>query len=450
MKLEVFRKQTGGAENEGVALKALIRSRKDAISVPGIVYYVSPDGNDDNTGLSPMLPLRTIARVNQLCLSAGDAVVFERGGTYRTDVSLMLQSGVTYGAYGNGQKPVISGSVQNYAEEDCWCEEELTHIWSTSVSGEAGIMIFDDDKAVGVRKYTLEELKENGDYYHDLKEEKLYLYLEEMCPSEAFDTIEIGTICDLFIGYHVHNLTIQNLALKYVGRHGMSLGDNRCVSIHGCEMSWIGGYMYDWNNKVRLGNGIQFWNECHDVQISHCHFCQIYDAAFTFQGRYTEGNSYTDVTFTDCLIEYCCMNLEFWGSDQATGWESRDGVEIRNILFQNNILRFSGYGWGGLQRPDIGSQAFLLGWDFTYQPGTVSKFIISDNIFDCADGYFIWSSPVFTLQGNTYYQKQVSGRNGCVEVMRGTGQYADDQESFEKGVLKFEQNPAKIQWLAMS
>lgn len=446
MEFKAFRKQTGGAEQEATIRREKIYSWEEQTSVEGTVYYISPFGHDDNIGTSPNAPLQTIEGINKLSLTVGDAVLFERDGVYRTSVPLMLQSGVTYGTYGEGEKPIISGSLKNYAKEACWCEE-TNHIWSTDVSDEAGLITFEDDTVVGIRKYTLEDLRENGDYFHNLQEKKLYLFSKDSSPSVAFDTIEIGSIEDLFIGYHVHDLKIFNLVLKYAGRHGMSLGDNRDVFVSGCEIGWIGGKIYDWSSKVRLGNGIQFWNECHNVMISHCYFYQIYDAAFTFQGRYPQGNAYTDVTFAECLVEYCCMNLEFWGSDQETGFKSGDAVEIRNILFANNILRFSGYGWGGLQRPDTGSQAFLLGWDYTYSVGKVNNFVIRDNIFDCADGYFIWSNLIFTLDGNCYYQKQVSGRNGCAEIQRGTGHYVTNQETFEEGVLAFEKKPARIQWL---
>ena len=437
--------EIGGAEAEAAALRTRIAEQADELSVKGTVYYVSEDGDDSHTGISPKTALRTIAAVNQLELSEGDAVLFARGSVFRTDTTLELRGGVTYAAYGNGEKPLICGSIRNYAEEGVWSSDEQPNLWVTLAAGEAGVMTFDHDTAVGVRKYAKEELTADGEYYHDTQSGRLYLYLQGQNPSDAFETIEIGTTGHLILCYHENHISIRNLSLKYTGIHGMCLGDNSHVSIRGCEISWIGGAIFNEESKVRLGNGIQFWNQCRDVNISYCHIHQIFDAAFTFQGSYPEGVSYTDIVFEHNLIEYCSMNFEFWGTDEDKG----ERVKIDAVRVKDNIFRFSGYGWGGLLRPDIGDQAFILGWGNTYLPGKVSRFSITDNCFDCADSNFVWSPLVFAMDGNTYYQKAVSGRNSHVEVLRDSGLYATDQSSFETGVLAFEQQPAKVRWLTV-
>lgn len=82
-----------------------------------VVYYVSPSGNDANNGTSTSTPWRTIARVNQLgsAINAGDQVLFQRGGTYRGRLNVndngTTSARITYGAYGTGAAPIISGSV---------------------------------------------------------------------------------------------------------------------------------------------------------------------------------------------------------------------------------------------------------------------------------------------------------------------------------------------------
>lgn len=444
--MEQLKAMYGGAEQEAQELRGAIQGMRDRLSVTGTVFYISIHGDDNNTGTSEKEPIQTISRLQELELAEGDAVLFERGGVYRTTETLQIKSGITYGAYGVGKKPVICGSKCNYAKDCTWTQTEAD-IWKTAVSGEAGVMTFDDDRMVGVRKYSFEELHQNGEYYHDLKNHELYLYSDEN-PADGYRQIEIGTTKDLFVGFHANQVTIQNLSLKYTSNHAISLGDNRNIEISGCEISWIGGRTYNEKTGVRLGNGIQIWNECQYVKVDHCYIHQIYDAALTFQGRNPEGNSYRNVAFTNNLMEYCSMNFEFWGSDQEPGNPENGGlVEIRDILFQNNVLRFAGYGWGGIQRPDKGDQAYLLGWNYTYQPGKVSNFIISENIFDCADCNYVWSELIFELQDNTYYQKPMSGRNMYNEIRRGSNITATDQTSFEKGILSFDKRSKKIKWL---
>lgn len=79
-------------------------------------YYVSPDGNDANNGTSAATAWQTIARVNQMTytMQPGDQVLFQRGGTFRGTLHIGSSgtSGaqIVFGAYGNGARPVISGS----------------------------------------------------------------------------------------------------------------------------------------------------------------------------------------------------------------------------------------------------------------------------------------------------------------------------------------------------
>lgn len=77
-------------------------------------YYVAPDGDDARDGQAPERAWRTLERVNAAPLAPGGKVLFRRGGEWRGQ--LVPQSGdesgaVTYGAYGEGAKPALIGSV---------------------------------------------------------------------------------------------------------------------------------------------------------------------------------------------------------------------------------------------------------------------------------------------------------------------------------------------------
>ena len=79
-----------------------------------MTYYVDAGckiaGND---GLTKENPLPSIDKIK---LNAGDTVLFKRETVIKTP--LFLQSGesgkpITYGAYGEGENPVVNTSVQN-------------------------------------------------------------------------------------------------------------------------------------------------------------------------------------------------------------------------------------------------------------------------------------------------------------------------------------------------
>lgn len=81
-------------------------------------YYISNYGNDANNGITPSTPWNTISKLNSVLylLKPGDAVLFERGGYFSGQIN--LKSGgdknkfFIFGAYGEGQNPVISGAFQ--------------------------------------------------------------------------------------------------------------------------------------------------------------------------------------------------------------------------------------------------------------------------------------------------------------------------------------------------
>ena len=74
----------------------------------GTAYYVSNSGNDGNDGTSPQSAWASIEKVSSAPLKNGDAVFFERGGSWPGQ--LTLRGGVTYSAYGSGSKPLFTGT----------------------------------------------------------------------------------------------------------------------------------------------------------------------------------------------------------------------------------------------------------------------------------------------------------------------------------------------------
>lgn len=116
----------------------------------GTAYYISPSGNNEDDGLSPETAWKTADRANWGDVREGDAVFFERGGVYRlTREAIKLTSNVTYSAYGEGEKPVITLAQENSARPECW---ELYYegkdgekIWRYYQEvGEVGGIVFDD------------------------------------------------------------------------------------------------------------------------------------------------------------------------------------------------------------------------------------------------------------------------------------------------------------------
>lgn len=78
-------------------------------------YYFSATGSDISGNGTIGSPYQTIGKVSQISLLAGDKVLFKRGDTFFGSL-VFNRSGnstqpVTFGAYGTGAKPVISGFI---------------------------------------------------------------------------------------------------------------------------------------------------------------------------------------------------------------------------------------------------------------------------------------------------------------------------------------------------
>jgi hypothetical protein len=84
-------------------------------------YVDATRGDDSRDGLQPETAWRSLARVNRTPLAPGDRVLFRCGQLWRGQ--LVPQSGdgsgtITYGAFGEGPKPILLGSVAAHRTED--------------------------------------------------------------------------------------------------------------------------------------------------------------------------------------------------------------------------------------------------------------------------------------------------------------------------------------------
>ena len=407
--------------------------------IKGTKYYVSADGNDNNDGKSPETAWATIARVNSAKndLANGDAVYFRRGDIFRGHLS--AKAGVTYTAYGEGAKPIIAGSPANGTGADNWTLlEGTTNIWvyKNDIVDVGGIVV-----NKGAEDFLLEKTvapfhdTKSGNYYHDKEltkifdpktellngwfmniqktkdftseKGKLYLRCDEGNPGEIYKSMEF-LHGEAAVISATSNVTIDNLAVMYGGRHGIGAGTVDNLIITNCEIGWIGGGFHIYTNagngvytNTRYGNGVEVYGGCDNFVIDNCYVYQCFDAGITNQyqkggtGAITEKN----VKFTNNLIEYCCYNIEYFMGVA----DSNVTRLLQNVLYENNILRMAGFGWG---RPDPTNAANIKGWDHY---NMADNFVIRNNIFDRSYGDLIhigvqqigWFPK---MSGNTYVQ----------------------------------------------
>ena len=436
--------------------KEKILHSADEVAIRGTTYYVRADGCDENDGLSDATAWKTLQKVSQAELQEGDGVRFRRGDIFRG--FLVAQQGVTYCAYGEGEKPRIYGWDKDLADSALWtCVDEEHHIWKLNEDIlDSGTLVFNDGEAHSrklIPTYTREgtfvcrddesrpfdmakEMTRDLDLFCRYEGEmetrpskgedfpvpkmngesfgELYLRCDKGNPGEVFDSIE-ALPCRNMIQVGIKaNVTLDNLCLRYAGAHAVGAGGGHVVGLHvtNCEIGWIGGVIQNYlgldpnypeggrGTVTRFGNGVEIYGGCEDYRVENCWIYQIYDAGITHQITARSQRIMENIRYRGNLLEYCVYSIEYF---LETIGET--GSYMRDIVMEDNIMRMSGYGWGQ-QRHNYHTPAHIKGWSFDNK---ASDFIIRNNYFDRA-GYRMLhtvareeeSCPVY--DGNTYIQ----------------------------------------------
>jgi len=98
-----------------------------------IDIYLSGEGDNANSGLTPLLPKATLSGIAAF-LTAGNTIHIERGFTY-SGTMVILGAGVTIDAYGTGSNPIISG----FSTVASWTNVG-GNIWESNVLGAKAIV----------------------------------------------------------------------------------------------------------------------------------------------------------------------------------------------------------------------------------------------------------------------------------------------------------------------
>lgn len=110
-------------------------------------YYVDcENGNDSNDGLTPFKPWKTISKVNNHSFYPGDRILFKRGCIWR-ETLIPPSSGekgklIVFGAYGEGEKPRITGG--DVADE--WKDEDNDGVWEHEEDNEVYVLMDNGEK----------------------------------------------------------------------------------------------------------------------------------------------------------------------------------------------------------------------------------------------------------------------------------------------------------------
>lgn len=444
-------------DNLAASRIAEIRSTADNAVITGVKYYVSNDGDDQNDGLSPESAWKSLKKVTEAELNCGDGVLFRRGDVFRGGIN--TRDGVTYCAYGEGEKPRIYASERDLADPTLWELYDAEHnIWRlTFPMADCGTLVFNDgeyhsEKLIPSyrnggfvcrndvsRPFVLsEQMERDLDLFCECvaimteapskgenfpipsvtpdNKGSLFLRCDRGNPGEVFHSIEALVKRRIFNLNDNAGVHIDNLCIKYTGDHAIG-GWSKLDDLHvtNCEIGWIGGSIQHYAGTdpnfpqdprgavTRYGNGIEVYGGCDDYLVDNCYIYQVYDAGVTHQIT-TNGKKYEmkRVRYVNNVIENCVYSIEYF--IEKTGGDTESYMD--DVVISGNILRLSGYGWGQ-QRHNFYTPAHIKGWSYE---NTASNYRIENNIFDRAAYRMVHivakeESSMPVMKGNTYVQK---------------------------------------------
>lgn len=411
----------------------------------GKVYYISPDGCDDNDGLSPETAWATLDRAFETywpttrnLLKYGDTVLLERGGTWYvspdehaglTSDAYNIVNGVTLGAYGEGERPVIRGDIPEADEASFWTlyhDEGGKKIWASNEKlQDSNVIVFNGGEfyAEEVMPYWSTELNdycdENGEPFNIAAELEnnlsfccmleidgpecaqledctargtLYLRCDEGNPAEAFDELALPQ-AQTGLGLWKDSAIID-LDLRYftcIAAELSSYGYFTGQQVVNCEVSWSGGLISEYHTEYRLpegvmrqycaGGALQVSGSGNSVRDCYIHDCAPMTLIISIHANGAEHLIYENMTYTGNLIEYCGAPLHIADLVKMDNADA-EGF-ISNLDFSDNIVMHSGGGWvnGLVLQIDSKTSPFLSAVENCMGAANNDNIRIANNIF---------------------------------------------------------------------
>ncbi|MCV7154010.1 hypothetical protein [Mycolicibacterium pyrenivorans] len=369
-----------------------------------MTFYVSASGSDNADGLTKETAWASIEKVNS-SLPCGAVALFQRGHTFFGE--LTPPEGSTIGAFGAGSKPILS--MHKVLNRSAGWLEHSAGVWKVNLGSpethsgynatrdsNIGHLVVDGIIKAG-KKTRIEDLKSAWDFCSDNSTKTLYVAAYDN-PAHLSKNIraaprgESGSVinCDL------RSINVQGIHVTGSGGHGIT-GVGADVTISDCIIDYIGGSFLPGfkNEMVRYGNGIENWIGAKRWTIEDNLISQIYDAAYTCQGKAgSDVLTWEDMVFRNNHIRDCTQSFEFW----STG--NNPDAGFKRILVDGNMCERAGYSAFADFRPNQQVRVHLL----TYEWGLPADIAVQNNIFEgaySAYSYHLREPIGLVTRGNT-------------------------------------------------
>lgn len=397
-------------------------------TVTGNIYYISNSGSDDNDGCSPETAWATPYRAMTANLQYGDAVLFERDGTWYIPMfddqgnvltCLEYEEGVTIGAYGSGEKPIIRGDIPGANNPNQWelyYDQNGAKIWKYADNlRDSSVIVFNEGESYAsevmpwwdggsglvnhqgdpfvvedeltkdltfcsMLQYTFSPTDTINQILHQTPMTgPLYLRCDAGNPAEVYQSVSIP---QLWVSFGIHpDSTVYDLDIRYFTQTGIGVTSAGATtwnqSFINLDISWCGGFL----------QGMDY---------------QEQDGAFIGYRPYTAGGginiqSNDAGSVVNCRLNQCGPFALIAVIHNHSG-DAR--VDLKNLLLSGNLIENSA------------TALHMAGYAALDYPGTesfYSNIVFEDNlVMNTGDTWYC-----DTIGGNTIACNVIENKDGA-------------------------------------
>ena len=318
-----MRKRFAGRVVPFICLVALV----SAIPVCAATYYVDAAGGDDaNAGTSESAAWKTLGKVNASSFNPGDMILLRRGRRWREELvvpsSGLSGSPIVFGAYGSGDKPLISGAglVQNWTAKSGMIHaapcnfHDIDSVWQDNV--------FLSQKAA------LAEITGPGQYWVDAANGSLYLWSRSGQSPEG-TVVEAGKDPSALSAAGKDWIVVRDLTLEK--NRALTYG---IVTLEACNHWTITGCEIRYSAKQAYG--IKVTGGSH-VTVENCRVHDTRNTAIYFREASTYG------TVRNCAVYSAGRNNDA-GDNGAICFGGVQKVSCNQCLIEGNDVFNTGFG----------------------------------------------------------------------------------------------------------
>jgi hypothetical protein len=207
------------------------------------IFYISPEGNDSNSGLSEDAAWKTIERVNRETFQAGSAILFEAGGVWNGQMRPRGEGKpgkpIIISSYGKGSKPIINmGETEGVGIQlvnQSWWEIDGIEITS-GAPPELGIRRVGISATVEGEGQQIEHIVIWNCYIHDI--------WGQVGGNKSGLAIYVG---QLILGHRqsknctANDVLVENNTIKRVDKVGIAVNGKQNIIVRGNYMENLGG-----------------------------------------------------------------------------------------------------------------------------------------------------------------------------------------------------------------